>query len=298
MILLLLGLLVQDLDPENRDWNGLSEYRLLLEAQGLKVKSPKELRISTLPPHAALILMDPQAPEAPDALLRWLQGGGRLLLTVEGPNPLLELFELRALSVKEEGEPLELLEVRVGGPFAGLKHLLLNRPCLLLGPERLPPILKRGEGGFAYHLRLGAGEVILLADSSLLINLMLEMADNRRLARILGRWLGEGEPPLYLLSPQARLVADPPQRRPLLARLNAALASLRELPPPSPFALKLVLSCLALLLTLGALLIFRDHSAEDLSKLSRRAERQAGRAGGPACDPPRCATASERRESE
>jgi hypothetical protein len=299
-----------DLDPHNAEWNGLSRLASGLTAAGLRVETPPSLDLAALSPDRGLALFDPDAVEHPADLRRFVEDGGRLLLAVEGPgaDPLLTELGLRLVEAPAAqarlGDHPGLLVLR--GPdeglLTGVRHVVTNHPAALQGPSELRPLLAFDDGTpFLYHLRMGAGELVVLADASPFINLMQDAGDDARLAADLGSWLGAGgQRPVVLAAAAAPLTGRYHGNGPSPAdgtrdRLNQALEQLR-VPMPDGLAVRFFVALLLAGTVIYALTVFPGGRPTDRNagppRPRSRAEGLAGRPGGPAA-PDRPASTEE-----
>lgn len=179
---------------DSSEWNGLQRFRELASEHSVQLTPRETLDLSALDTQRALILIGPSEPLDSAALQEFVADGGRLLLFDDfgTSDTLLALFS----------EPIR----RVGPlpPEAAVDHLNDNPNLpILLSPGRhallegevemlvgnhptgflsaLPAVVYYADGelGFAYDLTIGDGKMIVIGDSSIVINLMLPLADNR-----------------------------------------------------------------------------------------------------------------------
>ncbi|MCA9542481.1 MAG: hypothetical protein KC620_26470, partial [Myxococcales bacterium] len=178
------------------------------------------------------------------------------------------------------------------GLFNRAPRLVANHPVALRAPEHLQPAVRFADGTpFAWHLRIGAGEVVLLGDSSLFINLMLDAGDNARFAANVGSWLGrDGATPIVLVSGPAPLSGQyggPGLAQGAVDDLNRALGDLGAQLAPDEIVLHALIALLLAAVLIYAVAVFPGGSAEasrppPVRPGSSRAERAAGRPDGPA----------------
>lgn len=301
LLLVLPGVAAADLDPRSADWDGLSRWVGALEATGIRVEAPAAVDLATLPADAGLALLDATAVASPDGLRAFVRGGGRVLLAVEGPeaDDLLARFDLRTetppAAVPLIGGHPALLHLRAegSGVLQSVRHVVTNHPTALNAARLLPPAINYPGGApFAFHLRLGAGEIVVLGDASVFINLMLDAGDNARLAANLGDWLGRsGQTPIFLATRATPVTGAPPGADPeagggALDGLNQVLADLAGGPAPRDLAIHLVMALLLVATLVYALAVFPGGDARPPTTLPLDAagavERAAGRPGGPA----------------
>lgn len=292
-----------DLAPRGADWDGLGRWVTALESTAIEVRTPDSVDLAALPAGAGLALVG--APPGADTagLRRFVQEGGRLLVAAEGADldPLLRAFEASVVPAPPEGPrlgghpALHVLESPRGGLFRGVNHLVANHPVGLVAPDRLGAAVRFADGtGFAYHLRVGEGEALLLGDASLFINLMLDAGDNGRFAANVGAWLGrDGEAPVYLAGATTVVegaygtpTPDPAGEGPVAA-LNAALRGLSGDTAPDDLAIHFFLALLLAGVLMYAVAVFpgsepgADPAAPPFPP-GAEVERAAGAPGGPA----------------
>ncbi len=300
-VLLLAAPAWADLDPRSTEWNGLSRWVKGLENGALKVHTPEVLDLGTAPKESGLALVGAESVDDLTGVRRWVERGGRLLLAVEGPQAdgLLRLFDAHAAPAPEGGRRLGghaalrvLTGPNRGSLFRGVRHLVTNRPHALKASEHLRPQVSYEDGTpFAYHLKLGAGEVLLFGDASLLINQMLDAGDNARLAANIGAWLARGgRTAVYVMGPAGRVTgagaggsAPPPEGT--VAALNRALGRLSAHAAPDAPAVHILLALLLAACITYLVTVFPggrgDHEPPPVETTGAVA-RAAGRPGGPA----------------
>jgi len=292
-----------DLDPRSPEWNGLSRWVSSLEAGDLVVRTPESLDLATAAKDGGLALVGAESAEDLGGVRRWVERGGRLLLAVEGDaaDPLLRLFDARTTTLPRGGRRLGgHAALRVlpgpgrGGLFRGVRHVVANRPQALAAARHLRPQMRYEDGtGFAFHLKLGAGEVLLLGDASLLINQMLDAGDNARFAANIGAWLArDGRAPVYVVGPAGRITGvgshdGEPRSEGGVAALNRALAQLSTHAAPDAPAVHILLALLLAACVTYLVTVFPggiDDDAPGTPPLDAAAPiaRAAGRPGGPA----------------
>jgi hypothetical protein len=291
-----------DLEPRGTDWNGLSRLVGAFEKTGLKVETPPALDLGDLDTKKSLALLDPDGGERIADLRRFVQDGGRLLLAAEGPgaDPLLVELGIRRADAPAEGQPrlgghpaLVVLRGPDTGLLAGVRDVVANHPGAFAGPDGLEAAMTFADGTpFLYHLRLGAGEVVVVADASVFINLMQDAGDNARLVATLGaRLAGDGDRPVVVaagavpLAGRYRGIAPPPAEG-LRGRMNAALEALR-VATPDGLAVRFFVALALAGTVLYAFTVFPGGARSRRRPLgpsgrAPRADALAGRPGGPA----------------
>ena len=302
-LLLVAGAAWADLAPRSTEWNGLSRWVAGLEQGAIAVQTPDEVALGALPPEGGLALVGAEAVEDTASLRRWVAGGGRLLVAVEGPeaDAVLRLFDAHAVAAPESGPrlgghpALRVIEAPDRGRlFRGVRHVVANWPQALRAADHLRPQLKYEDGTpFVFHLKLGAGEVLLLGDASLLINQMLEAGDNARLAANVGAWLArDGAQPVWVVGPAGRVAghsaADTPSSETgPVAAINRALGQLATHAAPDAPAVHILLALLLAACITYLVTVFpggRGDEAPGSPPLDAAGQvaRAAGQPGGPA----------------
>ncbi len=205
----------------NPSWNGM---RMAREQFGIRAVSSLE-RLPSQPRGTSLVVI-PALPLSPidlDRLTQYAQRGGVLIVmdNIGFANPLLAHLGIEArLNGKPLMDPLfnfktpRLPKITdLTGPTAnGVASLIFNHPTVISNPAGMAvlgrssqvSLLDTGEkerydadtpiGPFtvAASQRIGDGSLVLISDSSLLLNSMLELGDNRRFLHNLFRLAGEG----------------------------------------------------------------------------------------------------------
>ena len=197
-----------DYAPENADWTGGARVAALARELNLDFRVSPVLDLATLTRRTGVLIVGPRRP-LPDALRRFMREGGRLVvaddlgsaaaflerlgLTRTTPNATMGYGGSAALPIAYARQRHLLTW--------GLDWLVTNHPTAFLSRERLPLLSYGGLGGLLFAAREGEGELIALADPSLLTNQMLPFGDNEHFARALLRYIVRGtkaRPLLYL----------------------------------------------------------------------------------------------------
>lgn len=293
--------------PEDEGWAGISQLTQALRGAGVSVQIAAPLDFSALTAEGSLAVIGPEAVDA-DNLMRFVQSGGRLLIADEGQAmaPFLARVGVTPQAAPAPGEDtlggrpgIRVISTAGLGRLADrASHLVLNHPGALSSGADLNPALRFADGtAFGYHLQIGAGEALVLADPSIFINNMQGAGDNGRFAANVAAWLTEGDRPLTLAGGEVESVGafrggDAPSAGDALSALNLSLSRLGGAPPDTVVIRLLV----ALLLAAGilfVLLIFpggatrRRTMAEARQQLAPGAAVNglAGRPGAPGAPP-------------
>ena len=185
----------QDYGLEQADWNGMRDLVDLAESAQIELTLEETLDFDTLDLEEPLLIVYPHQPLRADSLSRYVVEGGRVLLADDfgQSTPLLQRLDVDRLEPLRGTLPhQEFLQqnpalpvFRARGEHAlleGVEVIVANHPAVLFNVGG--PVLEYDEdGGLVYDMNLGQGKVIVLGDSSLLINHMLPVADNAALVR-------------------------------------------------------------------------------------------------------------------
>lgn len=206
----------------NADWNGMSEFAELSRDAGVEWVIPESAGPSEDgasgdesvledgrgigssvasgrgPPFRIIAIIHPTIEDDADELFAWVERGGTLLIADDfgRSESLVSRLGITRVDVatlgraEDSAAPTGLRELRPArrSPLTrGVFALMTNHPAALAGATG--GVLPFDEQHFlVYSVALGRGEVIVLADPSVLINAMLDLDGNRRFARNL---LGE-----------------------------------------------------------------------------------------------------------
>lgn len=179
-----------DYDPLSSDWTGLSRMVDAGLVAGVDVRPADSLDFRELEPDQPVVIVYPQQPLDVPNLTRFVIDGGRVLLADDfgHSEELLERLEIQRLIPDVRNLPHDdyandnpaLPIVRAAGRHAlldGVERVIANHPAVLSNVGG--PVLAYDKGGgLVYDMNLGDGKVIVVADSSLFINRMLDEADN------------------------------------------------------------------------------------------------------------------------
>ena len=195
-----------DFGIANRDWNGLSDFVELAQSRGYPMEARSALDYNSLNPEEVLVILHPTSELNGDAIQAFVSDGGRVLLfddygsaddLLEGlSEPILRQDELPPgieLSYYQGNPHLPVIPTPGIHPLlkGDIQRLVANHSTSFL--SELPAVIYLGEGrGFVYDLTLGEGKIIVGADPSLFINLMLGLGDNRAFASNTIDYLCEG----------------------------------------------------------------------------------------------------------
>ena len=196
-----------DYAVESSRWNGMSEFLGVGSALGIELEPTDTLDFSKLTADQTLVIVYPATELDVTELAAFIVEGGRVLLADDfgKSGGLLERLDIERSPAMSGGLPhdefvrdnkaLPVFEPTGVHPLLeGVSTVVANHPSVLRHPGG-PVIAYKKRGGLVYDMNLGEGKVIVLGDSSLLINQMLEVADNQKLAQNALQYLCEGISP-------------------------------------------------------------------------------------------------------
>ncbi|MCK6569795.1 DUF4350 domain-containing protein [Myxococcota bacterium] len=264
-------------EVENPDWDGLTRWYGAARSARIDVR-PGPLALDTLPPKAAVALIAPEVPPPADALLRFVREGGRLLVADEGDGAatLYGALGLRLVPAPAGGVlPLPgvpgvgVLTPRATGVFDGVGRLFVNHPAAF-APVEYDAAVRFSDGTpFAFHVAVGQGAVLAVADSSVFINLMQTVPDNARFAANVMGWLSEdGARPVMLLAGHDAVtgeyagVAPPDEALSGPAAVNRLVEKLSSARPDDPL-IRIFVALLLAAACIYALAVFPGPAAPD-----------------------------------
>jgi hypothetical protein len=169
---------------------GVAAYAALLERAGLTVRRVRTPIADRRPRDGeTLVILDPQVmePKELDAIRAWVQGGGRLVVGSSNPPAWLD-------QLLDEPPTWDAAEARAGTPLVPLAGVRRVEGLGGAALEDLGSLLPLLDPPLAASTRLGAGELVLLADTSPLSNRALSRADNAAF----GLALAQGAPVAFL----------------------------------------------------------------------------------------------------
>ena len=193
-----------DYEPENNEWNGLSGLVEAARAEGIELIPKKVLDYRKITSSRPLMVVFPERLSV-DSFKNFLAEGGRVLLADDygAGRHLLSTFGMTFSERLSPDQPqryllgnpnLPILETNGTHPLfeEEVKVLVGNHAVLYrANPDTLPAVVYYDdhESGFAYDLTVGMGKLVVVADASLYINLMLGQGDNRAFAMNTLRYL-------------------------------------------------------------------------------------------------------------
>ncbi len=179
-----------DYGLENKEWNGLSDFVRLAASRDIELRPAAGIDYAKLTPQDRLVIVYPTREIEPDTLASFVVDGGKVLLLDDFGASTQLLGRLGIERIPAADVPHETVHMgRPGLPIfrPGGKHPLLdgvhevvaNHPAALRtdGGAILP--YDDPSAGLVYDMRLGEGKVVVVADSSVVINHMLQVGDNR-----------------------------------------------------------------------------------------------------------------------
>ncbi|AWV90005.1 DUF4350 domain-containing protein [Bradymonas sediminis] len=184
-----------DYHPDNQAWSGLSEFVALAATQRVEVELTETLDWSAIGAQDIVIALHPLDPLQVENAGNYILDGGMMLYAIEGGSsyPFLDRLGIRYLDVQNGELPHDrFVEENPNLPIFSptgahaliddVQSLVANHPTVLLNVGG--PVVAYAEGGgLVYDMNFGDGKVVALADASMLINQMLQVADNAKFAR-------------------------------------------------------------------------------------------------------------------
>lgn len=199
------------LTAANEGWDGLSEFiRLAKREVGVeRVVPTATLPLSALTPEDAVLMLHPEKPLENESLIRFLADGGRVAILDESgtsddflarfkikrrPPPAAPAHTLRGNPALPLAEPAITDNSKSAHPTVqNIRELATNHPASLVHPNLTPLFEFRTEGGTRCALAVTGviqqGRLLVIADSSVFINLMLRYPGNRAFAAQAVRYL-------------------------------------------------------------------------------------------------------------
>jgi hypothetical protein len=184
-----------DYDPESGAWNGLSELVALAGESEARLEVSSSLDYDALGPDDRLFIVYPEESLDVDSLASFVIDGGRVLVADDfgASGSLLDRLDIDRVTSGVQGLPQDSFArdnpaLPVFSPtgvhplLEGVGTVIANHPAVLQHTGG-PVVPYSKGGGLVYDMNLGQGKVIVVADSSLFINRMLQAGDNRRFAQ-------------------------------------------------------------------------------------------------------------------
>ncbi len=185
---------IPDYEGTNTDWNGLSDFVELGESLGFEMQLNTELDFEKLTNADVLVFVYPQSELRSGEISRFVIDGGRVLLADDfgRSERLLARLEIERIvstqrflphqTFHEGNSALPLFRPKGRHPLiTDVKSILANHPSIITNIGG--PVVRFDEGaGLVYDMNLGDGKVVTIADSSVFINQMLKMMDNKTFA--------------------------------------------------------------------------------------------------------------------
>ncbi len=183
---------VPDYEIEDSEWAGLSEFAGVATAEGIQLERQTDLDYSKLDRDVPLVILYPTTQLDGDSLGEYVADGGRILLMDDFGQSELLLERLEVTRVIPSPGNLPHDEFLNGNPSLPVirptgRHPLLvdveaivgNHPAVVDNPGGAVVPYSAG-GAMVYDMNLGDGKVVVVADASIAINKMVQVADNRQ----------------------------------------------------------------------------------------------------------------------
>jgi hypothetical protein len=249
-------------------WEGLSQLVRAGEQIGIDVRAPTELELGQLEPADALVIVGPEQALPIGSITSFLREGGRvgLLDDVGTGDRLLAAYQVTRATVPTSGVPALRRDPSLLVAFAASEHplvqdvplLLTNRAVQLYHPD-LKPVFTFGRTSHALLLAgaVGAGRLVAVGDASLVINQMMAIAEHRRFAQNLLRYLARPDGRVWLVDKATVLRGSYGNDKPGVGRLDGFLRKVAHPDLPPSALLVLALATLAIACVLGLSLLPR-----------------------------------------
>ncbi len=294
-----------DFDPDNTEWNGLSELLAIAEQRSHALVT-RDLDASTLSADDAVLLVSPRETPLAEPLVAMMRDGGRVVVADDfgAGGAILETFHIERRAPRTDEGVLRLRgnpQLLVAHPAMqhpltlGVDALVTNHPQVAVhhpdasrttergGP--LPPIFEIAAGD-AVVLAGAVGEeqhqgrLVVVSDPSVLINNMLQMRGNRRFAENLIEFVSRPEGRVLIVPPDGRVgghygpstLADP------LSNLRTLLGELDRWSLP-PAALRVLAASLAAILLLFGAGVLPKASPYGSASFATRPAQEGGFVG-------------------
>lgn len=184
-----------DFDPSSDDWTGLSGFVQLAREQGVDLEVTDHLDWSEVRPDDVIFFVHPTEHLEIANAADFVVDGGHMLIADDfgASTPFLDRLDITRVSVEmgrlphdkfvQNNRALPIFEPTGRHPLLdGVDTVVANHPSVLLNVGG--PVISYSDGsGLVYDMNLGDGKVVVIADGSMLINHMLDVADNALLAR-------------------------------------------------------------------------------------------------------------------
>lgn len=180
-----------EFDGSSSAWNGLLDFVTLARERGLDFRETRRLRWADLAEEDVLIIIYPEQVLDLESLAAFVIDGGRVVLFDDfgGSDAFLGRLSLARIWPLPHELPHEhFVDGEYDWPIfrptgrhpllLGVREVVANHPAVLQNVGG-PVVAYDHGGGLVYDMKLGEGRVLVIADSSIPINSMLGVADNR-----------------------------------------------------------------------------------------------------------------------
>lgn len=251
-----------DFEAENDAWNGYSSFVAVARASGAVVLA-RPLDLDDVRPDDAIVVVGPRAAPPTGELARFVDAGGRLVI-MDDFGATAEL--LSRFGIAREAPPAGVPHVRgqdgllVARPLyhhpltEGVEAVITNRPAVVRHAQLEPLIgFEQSRAGIVLTGVVGRGRLVVVADPSVFIDLMIPLRGNRKLAENLVAVVRSEGSVLYFVPPSAEIVGefDPASSAPWPTRAQSFLARIATLELPGDALRIAAATVLALLALLG-----------------------------------------------
>ncbi len=180
---------------DNKDWNGLSAFAADAQAHGIRAGYRTTVDFNNMDTNTALMILYPKSRIPASDLVSFVAAGGIVILADDfgDSESFLEHVGVKRVKAsdvvlvelyrKSSAHPIAKPDDKTHPLSAGIERLVLNHPAFFVSEHRT--VFSAGEEkvGVVISIPLGRGELILISDPSLFINLMQRFKCNRGFAR-------------------------------------------------------------------------------------------------------------------
>lgn len=270
-----------DFEPQNREWNGLSELVRICRAASISVQTPTSLDLGTLSADDAVLLVYPRSEISVEGLSEFLKAGGRVAVADDfgTATSLLRAYQIRRTAPSDRDALRlrgnnSLLVARPGSPHPltdGVGALVSNHPAALHHVD-LTPLYTLSQGdALVLAGAVGDGRFVAIGDPSTLINNMLEFRGNRRFAENLVQYLTERRGKLFIMvgDDEVRGIYGTPGADKPFHAVRAAIERLLRIPIPKTAVQLFAVMLFAILLLVAATALPRKSPYDGRSMFAR-----------------------------
>lgn len=252
-----------DFEASNDAWNGYASFVRVARASG-PVEVAARLDLDDVRSTDAIVLIGPKEPPPIAELARFVDAGGRLAILDDfgATTELLSRFGIAREAAPTEGVPhvrgqegLLVARPLYRHPLTQeVETVVTNRPAVIRHAQLEPLIgFDREHAGILLTGVVGRGRLVVLADPSVFIDLMIPLRGNRQLAQNLISVVRADGGVVHIVPPSAPIVGefDPAASSPWPERTQSLLARIATLDLPGDALRIAAATVLALLALFG-----------------------------------------------